>query len=196
MEKALEAGYRHIDTAYVYENESAIGRVLNRWLTAGKVARKDLFIVTKLPPSGNRPETVEKYLTKSLKNLQLDYLDQYLVHTPFTFAEKENDLHPMNDKGEIMWENTDQLGVWREMEKQVDAGKAMTIGLSNYNERQIERILKQCRIKPATLQVEINLYMQQGGLVEFCKKNGISVVAYSPLGSKGLQQLMNKLGSE
>lgn len=173
-----------------------IGKVLNRWLTSGKLKREDLFIVTKLPPGGNRPNSVEKYLKESLKNLQVDYLDQYLIHCPFTFKEVEGNNHPHDENGEIMWENTDHVAVWKEMEKQVDAGRASTIGLSNFNERQIERILQNSRIKPATLQVEINLYLQQDPLVQYCKKNGVSLVAYSPLGSKGLQELLNKLGSE
>lgn len=114
MELALEAGYRHIDTAYVYENEHVIGKVLNRWITSGKVERKDLFIVTKLPPGGNRPESVAKYMKKSLENLQLDYLDQYLVHVPFTFVEVEGDNHPKNADGEMLAEmNTDHVAIWK-----------------------------------------------------------------------------------
>lgn len=137
---------------------------------------------------------MEKYLKTSLEHLQLDYIDQYLIHTPFTFKDVPGDNHPKDENGCLLWENTDHLAVWKEMEKQVDAGRAKTIGLSNFNEKQIERILKSARIKPATLQVEINLYLQQYPLVEFCKRNGLSVVAYSPLGSKGLQELLSKMG--
>ncbi|GLV43322.1 uncharacterized protein CBL_03865 [Carabus blaptoides fortunei] len=195
MELALKAGYRHIDTAYVYDNEHVIGRVLKRWITSGKVNRKDLFIVTKLPPGGTRPESVAKYMKKSLESLQLDYLDQYLMHVPFAFKEIEGDNHPKNADGEILVDmNTDHLAIWKEMEKLVDAGLTHTIGISNFNIRQIERILSNARIRPVTLQIELHVYFQQNELVDFCKQNSISVTAYSPLGSKGLSELLAKLG--
>ncbi|CAG7693747.1 unnamed protein product, partial [Allacma fusca] len=78
LDVALETGFRHIDTAYMYENEAVIGKVLKRWLDSGKIKREDLFIVTKLPPIGMRPEHVPHFIQLSLKNLQLDYLDLYL----------------------------------------------------------------------------------------------------------------------
>lgn len=114
MELALQAGYRHIDTAYVYENEESIGKVLHKWLSSGKIKREDLFIVTKLGPGGNRPSTVEKYCKKSLKKLQLDYLDQYLVHTPFTFVENEEENHPTDEDGNLVLEtDTDLVAIWK-----------------------------------------------------------------------------------
>lgn len=84
---ALEAGYRHIDCAPVYLNEQVIGRVLKSWIDSGKLKREDVFITTKLPPPGNRPSCVERYLRKSLTDLQLDFVDLYLIHCPFTVLE-------------------------------------------------------------------------------------------------------------
>lgn len=82
LNTALNIGYRHIDTAILYENEHTIGKVVNKWLSEGKLKREDLFITTKLPPMGMYQEKVEDYLKTSLNNLQLDYVDLYLIHSP------------------------------------------------------------------------------------------------------------------
>lgn len=78
----MKAGYRHIDTAYVYLNEAAIGKVLKRWLSEGKIKREDLFITTKVPGPGLNPKNMEYFIKKSLTDLQLDYVDLYLIHFP------------------------------------------------------------------------------------------------------------------
>ncbi|XP_071453618.1 1,5-anhydro-D-fructose reductase [Hetaerina americana] len=191
---ALKAGYRHIDTAYAYENEKALGRVLKKWIDSGKIKREDLFIVTKLPEIGNRPSGVVKYLQRSLDYLQLSYVDLYLVHTPFGYYERGEDLHPMTEEGVIDIDvSTDHNAIWKAMEDQVLAGKARSIGISNFNEKQIERIWNSAeRIKPSMLQVELHLYFQQKDLVNFCHAKNIKVCAYSPLGSRGSSQLLGK----
>nr|CAD7440151.1 unnamed protein product [Timema bartmani] len=192
LETALEEGYRHIDTAYVYQNEDAIGRVLSRWLSAGKVTRDELFIVTKLPPVGNRPEGVSKYLGRSLKSLGLDYVDLYLVHVPYGFKEKDEELTPVDEDGFVLLDNdTDLVAIWKAMEEEVTKGRTKAIGLSNFNEKQIERVLKGAVLPPANLQVELHIYFQQRPLVEFCKNHNITVCAYSPLGSRGTAGLLS-----
>lgn len=193
LDAAFEAGYRHIDTAPVYYNEKAIGRVLKKWLDSGKVQRSELFIVTKLPPTGNRPEGVEKWIKRSLEDLQLDYLDLYLIHVPFTFEEVGDDLHPTNNKGEIKIDvSTNHVKVWKAMEEQVKLGRTKAIGLSNFNINQIKNILSNSSLPISNLQVELHVYFQQVELVEFCKSNNITVTAYSPLGSRGLVKLLGK----
>ena len=112
LNAALEAGYRHIDCAPVYLNEKTIGKVLKEWIDSGKVRRDELFIVTKLPPHGNRASTVEKYLKESLADLQLDYIDLYHIHVPFTVPEVVP--FEMNENGELVLETTtDHVAVWK-----------------------------------------------------------------------------------
>ncbi|XP_050314163.1 1,5-anhydro-D-fructose reductase-like isoform X2 [Anthonomus grandis grandis] len=195
VEAALEAGYRHIDTAYVYENEKVIGTVVKRWIDSGKLTRDDLFLVTKVPPGGNRPEGVSKYIKKSLEFLQVDYVDLYLVHVPFGFKDVEDNLHPFKEDGTIdMDVNTDHIAIWKAMEEQVDKGLAKSIGISNFNRAQVSRILKNARIRPSSLQIELHAYHQQNELVDFCKKNDIVVTAYSPLGNPGLATFLTQFG--
>ncbi|XP_014204168.1 alcohol dehydrogenase [NADP(+)] [Copidosoma floridanum] len=193
IDNAIEAGYRHIDAAPVYLNEHVIGRVLKKWFDSGKIKREDLFIVTKLPPTGNRPESVEKYLKKSLKDLQLEYLDLYLIHTPFGFVEEGDDLHPKYENGDMKMDmDTDHLAVWAEMEKQVVNGLTKAIGLSNFNSKQIDRVLKAAKVPVSMLQIELHLYFQQKEMVDFCKSRDVPITAFSPLGTRGLVQLLGK----
>nr|CAD7413636.1 unnamed protein product [Timema poppensis] len=182
LDAALKAGYRHIDTAFAYKNEDAIGRVLKKWFDSGKIQRKDLFIVTKLPGTGNHAESVEKYIKLSLSALQMDYVDLYLIHS--AVGKKDYDRSPAGSDHQAELDmNTDHVSVWKAMEAQVDAGRAKAIGLSNFNSRQIKRIWSAARIKPANLQVELNVYFQQRELTAFCKALDITVCAYAPLGN-------------
>ncbi|XP_049944064.1 1,5-anhydro-D-fructose reductase-like [Schistocerca serialis cubense] len=182
IDAALEIGYRHIDTAQRYNNEAQIGRALKKWLDSGKIKREDLFIVTKLPLTGNRAECVEKHLKQSLHDLQLDYVDLYLVHNPVGFY----DVDPKdNGKKMVPDMNTDHVSLWKAMEAQVDAGRTQSIGLSNFNSRQVKRIWQSARIKPANLQVELHVYFQQSQLRAFCRALDVTICAYIPLGSPG-----------
>ncbi|EFA02583.2 uncharacterized protein LOC662731 [Tribolium castaneum] len=198
LNTALELGYRHIDTAYIYENEKIIGDVLKTWLSSGKLKREDLFITTKLPMFGMNPDRVEYFLKKSLENLQMDYVDLYLIHFPIGFKFDMSTGRPVvNDKRQLVPEGkTDHVAIWKKMEEQVDAGRIKTIGLSNYNISQTETILKSARIKPANLQVEMHVYLQQRDLVNFCHKNGITVVAFSPLGAPSYNKVLQAMGRE
>ncbi|XP_036323184.1 aldo-keto reductase family 1 member A1 [Rhagoletis pomonella] len=197
VNEALEIGYRHIDTAPVYLNEKAIGNVLQEWLSAGKVKRSSLFVTTKLPPPGNKPDLVESTLRKSLADLQLDYVDLYLIHTPFTVMLDENGEFKRYEDGTIMVDpSTDHAAIWKEMEGLVAKGLAKSIGISNFNLQQIERLRKHCTIQPQVLQIEYHIYLQQPELIEYCKASDIAITAYSPLGSKGVGALNKMVGVE
>ncbi|KAG8277067.1 hypothetical protein J6590_049976 [Homalodisca vitripennis] len=185
---ALEVGYRLIDTAFVYNNEEAIGRVLSEWLRSGKISRKDIFITTKLPIQGNNPKFVREYLLKQLKALQLDYVDLYLIHHPVEIMPEQVVKHEgstVDNTGLKLDMTTDHVALWKEMEKQVDDGLTKAIGLSNFNVKQIERILKVARIPPANLQIELYLYNQGKAEQQLCKKKGITITSYCTLGSLG-----------
>jgi diketogulonate reductase-like aldo/keto reductase len=130
---------------------------------------------------------VEKYLKQSLKDLQLDYIDLYLIHTPFGVIATEDETN----LGAMKIDNsTDHVATWKVLEEQVACGRTKAIGLSNFNVQQIQRVLDNCTIKPDNLQVEHHLYLQQPELVEYCKENGIVVTAYSCLGSKGGREVL------
>lgn len=131
-------------------------------------------------------DLVDHFINLSLQKLQTNFIDLYLVHWPFGLNYKgdENVAPTINEKGDLDIDmSTDIVQVWKAMERQVDAGKAKSIGISNFNEEQIKRILKIARIKPANLQVEVHAYFQQPRLQDVCNRNGITITAYGPLGS-------------
>jgi len=187
IEAALEAGVRLIDTATVYFNEAAIGKVLKKWMDAGKVKRQDLFIVTKLPTFAMNPVAVRPTVEQSLKNLGIDYLDLYLIHTAFGIQFDFKKMAPIkNDKDQYVTNlENDHIGIWREMEKLVDEGKIRSIGVSNFNSLQVANIMKNCRIPVAVNQCECSLYFQQKKLRENLAKMGVKLMAYGSLGSSG-----------
>ncbi|XP_076029997.1 aldo-keto reductase family 1 member A1-like [Oratosquilla oratoria] len=182
---ALECGYRHIDTAYMYFNEEVIGEVLSAWFESGRLKREDVFITTKLPLIGNRKEDVSRFLQKSLDSMRISYVDLYLIHSPIGLKWKNDmDTFALSANGECSLEiETDLEELWKGMEAQVDSGKAKAIGLSNFNSKQIERIMTASRIKPAILQVEVHAHHLQKPLRKVCEQNGIIVCGYAPLGA-------------
>ncbi|XP_028033684.1 aldo-keto reductase AKR2E4-like [Bombyx mandarina] len=162
---ALEAGYRLIDTAALYLNEDQIGAAVR----ASGIPREDIFIVTKLPMDNQRD--VVKQLEKSLARLNMSYVDLYLIHNPVAF-----------NPGFKGFDIVDYLDTWKGMEEAKNLGLAKSIGISNFNTTQIDRILENGQIKPSVLQVEVNLHLGQDKLIDYCKRNGIVVMAFSPFG--------------
>jgi diketogulonate reductase-like aldo/keto reductase len=166
---ALDAGYKHIDCAYIYQNEHEIGQVFEKLPN-----RESIFITSKLWNSFHAKDQVQKACDKTLADLKLQYLDLYLMHWPVSQdpATKVNRIDPESIKV-----------AWQEMEKLVDAGKVKSIGVSNFNVNRLKELLQYARIKPAVNQVELHPYLPQQELLDFCTQHGIHLTAYSPLGS-------------
>jgi alcohol dehydrogenase (NADP+) len=179
---ALAAGFRHFDCAERYRNEREVGEALHEALAAGKVKREDLFMTTKLWNTNHRPERVEPAFNASMDRLGLKYLDLYLIHTPFAF-QPGDDQDPRDQKGNVIYDKgVTLLDTWRALESLVDHGKCRAIGLSDVGLDQLRPIYESARIKPAVVQVESHPYLPETELLEFCKKKGIVLLAFAPLG--------------
>ena len=156
VRKAIDLGYRHIDTAKVYLNEEPIGRAIRE----SGVKRQEIFVTTKLWNEDIANDNAQKAFEDSLRKLGLDYVDLYLVHWP------------IKDK---------YVSVWKEMEKIVQSGKARAVGVSNYQEKHLQEIIDLKSLVPAVNQVELHPYMSQLPLIEFCNQYDIHVESWSPL---------------
>ncbi|KAM8804234.1 aldo-keto reductase family 1 member C15-like isoform 2-T2 [Rhynchonycteris naso] len=182
---AIDVGFRHIDAAYVYENEEEVGKAIREKIADGTVKREDIFYTTKLWTTFFRPELVRQALERSLKKLQLDYVDLFIIHLPIAMKPGE-ELHPKDASGKIILETVDLRDTWEALEKCKDAGLTKSIGVSNFNRKLLEMILNKpgLKYKPVCNQVECHPYLNQSKLLEFCKSKDIVLVAYSALGTQ------------
>ncbi|XP_027631506.1 aldo-keto reductase family 1 member C15 isoform X1 [Tupaia chinensis] len=182
---AIDVGFRHIDAAYFYQNEEEVGKAIREKIADGTVKREDIFYTTKLWTTFFRPELVQQGLERSLKKLQLDYVDLFIIHVPFAMKPGE-ELLPKDANGQIILETVDICDIWEAMEKCKDAGLTKSIGVSNFNHKLLELILNKqgLKYKPVCNQVECHVYLNQSKLLTFCKSKDIVLVAYSALGSQ------------
>jgi alcohol dehydrogenase (NADP+) len=179
---ALEAGFRHFDCAERYSNEREVGQALQAGLAAANIAREDVFVTTKLWNSNHRPERVEPAFHASLERLKLQYLDLYLIHTPFAF-QPGDDQDPRDQNGNVLYDHdVTLLDTWKAMETLVDHCKCRAIGLSDVGLDELKPIYDSARIKPAVIQVESHPYLPETELLDYCKQKGIVFLAFAPLG--------------
>jgi alcohol dehydrogenase (NADP+) len=178
---ALEAGFRHFDCAERYRNEREVGEALQAALVGG-IAREDIFVTTKLWNSNHRPERVKPAFDASLDRLGLNYLDLYLIHTPFAFLPGD-EQDPRDQNGNIVYDRgVTLLETWTAMETLVDTGRCRAIGLSDISLNELSPIYESARIKPSVVQVEAHPYLPENELLEFCKQNSVVFLAFAPLG--------------
>ena len=188
---ALEAGFRQLDSAERYRNEKEVGEATQEVFKEGKIKREDVFIATKLWNSNHRPERVKPAFDASLKRLQLEYVDLYLIHTPFAFQPGE-EQDPRDENGKVIYdEGITLLDTWRALESLVDEGRCKAIGLSDVSLEKTKEIFESARIKPAVVHVESHPYLPQWDLVEFCHQNGIVLQAFAALGHSSEPKLLD-----
>src|SRR3954453_9636815 len=175
---ALEAGFRQLDTSERYRTEKEVGEAMQEVFAAGKIKREDVFVATKLWNNNHRPERAKRAFEASLKKLQLDYVDLYLIHTPFAF-QPGDEQDPRDASGNVIYDNAvTLLDTWRALEDLVDEGKCKAIGLFDVNLEHTKEIFDAARIKPAVVHVESHPYLPEWELLEFCKQNGIVMQAF------------------
>ncbi len=166
---AIQASYRHIDCAMIYGNESAVGRAVNDAIAAGEVTRQELWITSKLWNNSHQEERVVPALEKTLADLQLYYLDLYLIHWPV--AVRHDVLVAKEAADYISLKNLPLTSTWRGMEQAQQQGLARHIGVSNFAQHHLEEILRESRIPPAINQIELHPYLQQKDLETFCQQH-------------------------
>src|SRR5258707_472201 len=188
---ALEAGFRQLDTSERYRTEIEVGNAMQEVFKTGNVKREDVFIATKLWNNNHRPERVKPALEESLKKLQLDYVDLYLIHTPFAFKPGD-EQDPRDQNGKVIYDDgATLLDTWGALESLVDEGSCKAIGLSDVNVEKTKGIFESARIKPAVVHVESHPYLPESELLEFCHKNGIVLQAFAALGHSSEPQLLD-----
>src|SRR3954463_7803038 len=179
---ALEAGFRHLDCAERYRNEAAVGDAIQEAFKAGTLQREDLFVTTKLWNTNHRPERVKPAFDASRRRLRVDYIDCYIIHTPFAFRPGvEQD--PRDEQGRVIYDSgVTLLETWRALERLVDEGHAKSIGLSDITLDKLREIVSAARIKPSVVQVESHPYLPEWELLDFCREHGIVLQAFAAVG--------------
>ncbi|KAJ2945938.1 hypothetical protein O0L34_g4854 [Tuta absoluta] len=172
VQHALFVGYRHLDTASVYRTEAEIGLGVHNFLFNNyEVRREDLFISTKLWNDTHERREVIPALNKSLQRLKLEYVDLYLIHFPLAYSKKGN------------IKLTDYVETWKGMQDAKEKGLTRSIGVANFNLKQMKRLWEKATIKPAVLQIEVNPTITQEELIDWCLDHGIIVMGYNPFGA-------------
>ena len=162
---ALEAGYRHIDTAYAYGNESSVGKAIKD----SKINRNEIFITTKLPAEIKTYEGAIEHFNQSLKNLDSEYIDLYLIHAPWPWSNVGLDCTEGN------------IEVWKAIVEMYNAKKVRSIGVSNFHEKDIKPLIEATNVKPMVNQIRFFIGNTQEPITKYCQENDILIQAYSPL---------------
>ncbi|WLF79405.1 NAD(P)H-dependent D-xylose reductase (XR) [Lodderomyces elongisporus] len=194
---AIKVGYRLFDEAQDYGNEKEVGEGINRAIKEGIVSRDELFITSKLWNSFHDPKHVEYALDRVLSDLNLNYLDLFLIHFPIAqkFVPIDEKYPPgfyCGDGNKFHFEDVPLLDTWKAMEKLVEKGKVRSIGISNFSGALIQDLLRGAKIPPAVLQIEHHPYLQQDRLIQWVQSKGIAITAYSSFGPQSFIELESK----
>ncbi len=166
VKEALKVGYRHIDTAAAYRNEGSVGKAIKE----SGVPREEIFVTSKLWNADHGYESTLRAFEKTMEELELEYLDLYLIHWPVPKIHRED------------WKEA-TLGTWRAFEKLYKEGKIKAIGVSNFKVHHLQHLIDNCEIKPMVNQIEFHPSCLREDIVNFCRENNILVEAWSPLAS-------------
>src|SRR4051795_1941762 len=165
---ALEVGFRQLDASERYRNEREVGEAMREVFGAGRIKREEVFVATKLWNNNHRPERVKPAFEASLDRLRLDYVDLYLIHTPFAFRPGE-EQDPRDTNGDVIYDKgVTLLDTWGALEDLVAGGRCKAIGLSDVSLGQVKEIFDAARIKPAVVHVESHPYLPQWDLLDYC----------------------------
>ena len=167
VECALEAGYRHIDTAQAYGNEEGVGKAIRK----SNIARQDLFITSKIAAEAKTYQEAYDSINETLNKMGLDYLDLMIIHSPQPWQEFRDDNRYFKENKEV----------WKALETAYQEGKVKAVGVSNFLKDDLENILTSCQIKPMVNQILTHISNTKTELIKFCKENDILVEAYSPI---------------
>jgi len=180
---ALQLGYRHIDCAEAYGNQKEIGQVLAEVFAEGKMSRKDVWITSKLRAGAMHPDQIDNQINTTLADLQLTYLDLYLINQPVPVL-----LGGGPNNSPVALRGVCIQQVWRKLEEIHDSGKVKSIGISNFPTVLVNDLLNYARIKPVINQIERTPYFTQKRHITWCQSQGLQFTAYGPLGAPGTHQ--------
>lgn len=180
---AISVGYRHIDCAAVYGNEHLIGKTLSEVLSSGLVQREELWITSKLWNDKHAEEDVIPAFKKSLADLQLDYLDLYLIHWPFPNYHAPGVSVDSRDPHAKPYIHANFMKTWRQLEKLIGQGLVKHIGTSNMTIPKLDLLLRDAIIRPAANEMEQHPHFQQPELFQYCLDHNIVPIGFSPIGS-------------
>jgi D-xylose reductase len=191
--KAIKSGYRRLDCACDYGNEREVGEGIAKALQEGICQRKDLFVTSKLWNTYHHPEHVSMACQRTLDDLQLSYLDEYLIHFPISMEfvpfDKKYPPEWTNLEGKMVLVDNDMCATWKAMEALVARGMSKTIGVCNFSTQLLRQIFSIATVSPSTLQIELHPHNSQEKLVRFAHENGMNVTAFSTFGSASYVQL-------
>lgn len=181
VREAIRIGYRHVDCASLYGNEAEVGKAIRDAIGAGELTRNELWITSKLWSNSHGRNHVEPALRKTLQDLELEYVDMYMIHWPIPL--QPSAVLPGSAADFRSLADAPIHDTWAGMEAVAELGLTRHLGISNFSAKKIRELLPHCKIRPEANQVELHPLLQQPELVAYCASEGIHVTAYSPLGS-------------